>query len=52
MSKTKCYGQLHEVSILMHSQDWSSHDKCGKSLSKKLEEIIKLLGEQKESNHQ
>jgi len=51
MSKTKCYGQLHEVSILMHSRKWSIHDKCGKSLSKKLKEIIKLLEKQKESNH-
>lgn len=48
MNKVKCYGQLHEVNKLMHYRVWNSNDDCGKKLSKKLKEIIKLLEKQEE----
>jgi len=43
MSKTKCYKELHEVRELFHERVWSSHDDCGKKISKKLKEILSLL---------
>ena len=48
MSKAKCYKELHEVNQLFHYRVWSSEDDCGKSISKKLKEIIKLLENQEE----
>ena len=46
MSKAKCYRELHEVKQLFHYRVWDSNDKCGKSVSRKLKEIIKLLEKQ------
>ena len=46
MSKAKCYKELYEVGQLFHYRVWSSHDDCGKELSKKLKQIIKLLEKQ------
>jgi len=46
MGKVKCYKELHEVSELFHERIWHSHDDCGKAISKKLKEIMKLLQKQ------
>ena len=48
MSKAKCYKELYEVSQLFHYRVWDSNDDCGKKISKKMQEIIKLLEKQKE----
>ena len=48
MSKVRCYGELNEVRELFHYRMWSSHDDCGKQISKKLKEIIKILEKQTE----
>ena len=48
MNKAKCYDHLHEVNNLMHYREWTSDDDCGKKLSKKLKEIVKLLEKQEE----
>lgn len=43
MSKAKCYKELYEVSRLFHQRVWDSNDTCGKTISKKLKQIIVLL---------
>lgn len=48
MNKAKCYADLYEVNNLMHYRVWTSDGDCGKELSKKLKEIIKLLEKQEE----
>ena len=51
MSKAKCYKELHEVGELFHQRIWSSHDDCGKKISKKLKEIKSLLEKQEVCKH-
>ena len=48
MSKAKCYKELYEVSQLFHYRVWDSNDDSGKAISKKLNQIIKLLEKQPE----
>ena len=48
MPKSKCYKELHEVSQLFHYRVWDCADDTGKAISKKLNQIIKLLEKQPE----